>query len=380
MATSTQDGAHTFLDDPDGLLARRIAERAPVLDPRSRAHLDAELTAIREAEAAPALLLADEATRLARDNGIRVGPGRGSQVGSLVSYLLGVTAVDPVEHGLQLERFYSPHKARGLGLAMDVQASRLAEFIGRFDRRFGPFAIAGERMVEHRFGDDDYVMHSWTLDLGSKHTAEFWLAGLDVLDRLEGPFRSVPMNEPFPTELTDAEWSKVFQCEDEAFRELLINAEPRVLGEFLALLCLFRFGPISAGLLDAYLDAMDQDRPTPGGTPWEAILAETYAIPVYQEQVARLCAEHAGLTLAEGEQMRRALASRKAERIDVARSTFESGALRAGVLTEAQIGPAFSFLEAYTPHMFNKSHGVAYALLTLADARRVAAKRGPRGV
>ncbi len=103
-----------------------------------RARLEMELTALASKRFAPYILLVGDIYKFAREQGIYVGPGRGSGAGSLVNYLTGITSVDPIEHELLFERFISPVRNDMPDVDMDFEDARRHEVIAYIKGRYGP--------------------------------------------------------------------------------------------------------------------------------------------------------------------------------------------------------------------------------------------------
>lgn len=132
--------------DVDSYLAevchRRLAERYDVVTSEMRARLDYELSVIKKTGFAAYFLLLDDIIGFARREGIMVGPGRGSAVGSLASYCLGITNVDPLALDLLFERFLNPDRLSMPDIDTDFADDRRDEVIRYITRRFGADRVA----------------------------------------------------------------------------------------------------------------------------------------------------------------------------------------------------------------------------------------------
>ena len=119
--------------------------------PRYRRRLEHELDVICSKGFASYFLILYDMLRWARENGIPVGPGRGSAAGSLVSYLLGITRVDPIENGLLFERFLNPERTSLPDIDVDVDAERRSEVLAYLQSRYGTSRVAqvGNYGTEH---------------------------------------------------------------------------------------------------------------------------------------------------------------------------------------------------------------------------------------
>lgn len=136
-----------------GLSARDVPRRAERLADREGIEFDAamriytdrvkrELRVLREAGFAPYFLVIHDMYRWAKEQGIARGPGRGSAAGSLVSYLIGITDVDPIEHRLMFERFIAPGRINWPDIDCDFQDDRRAEILGYLRQRYGEDRVA----------------------------------------------------------------------------------------------------------------------------------------------------------------------------------------------------------------------------------------------
>lgn len=122
---------------------RRVSHRETGFTEREYlARLKHELTVIRDMEFAPYFLIIHEMLNWARSNDIMVGPGRGSAAGSLVCYLLGITAIDPLEHGLLFERFLTPGRADWPDVDCDVERDRRGEVFDHLVDLYGEGQVA----------------------------------------------------------------------------------------------------------------------------------------------------------------------------------------------------------------------------------------------
>jgi len=119
-------------------LSRRYAHITPEIEER----LQYELGLIRKTGFAPFFLIARDIVHFAQSRGIRVGPGRGSAAGSLVSYALGITNIDPLKHGLVFERFLNPERVTPPDFDIDFDADRRDEVINYIIERYGKDRVA----------------------------------------------------------------------------------------------------------------------------------------------------------------------------------------------------------------------------------------------
>jgi DNA polymerase-3 subunit alpha len=124
------------------LCLERLPRRYPSAGDDIRARLELELDIIRQRQLAPLILISWDAVHFARQNAILVGPGRGSAVGSVVLYVLGVTNIDPIEHGLPFERWMNLERLSMPDIDSDFEDSRRDEVIRHIIERYGAERVA----------------------------------------------------------------------------------------------------------------------------------------------------------------------------------------------------------------------------------------------
>ncbi|HSD17859.1 MAG TPA: DNA polymerase III subunit alpha [Thermomonas sp.] len=160
----------------------------------------------------------------------------------------------------------------------------------------------------------------------------------------------------------------VFQFESRGMRELLKRAKPDTFEDIIALAALFRPGPLGSGMDKQWCDRKhgieDVSFPHPALEP---VLAPTYGVIVYQEQVMQIAQVLAGYSLGGADLLRRAMGKKKPEEMAKERAKFETGAAERGVdpRTATQI---FDLMEKFAEYGFNKSHSAAYALVAYQTA------------
>jgi DNA polymerase-3 subunit alpha len=158
----------------------------------------------------------------------------------------------------------------------------------------------------------------------------------------------------------------VFQLESRGMKDLIRRLQPDRFGDIVALVALFRPGPLQSGMVD---DFIARKHDTSGATidylhpDLKPVLAATYGVILYQEQVMQIAQILAGYTLGGADLLRRAMGKKKAEEMAKQRSVFVSGSVARGV-REAQATHIFDLMEKFAGYGFNKSHSAAYALLS----------------
>ncbi len=165
-----------------------------------------------------------------------------------------------------------------------------------------------------------------------------------------------------------AQTTAVFQLESRGMRELIKRLKPDSFEDLIALVALYRPGPLQSGMVDDFIDRKHGRAVVRYPHPaLEQVLKPTYGVILYQEQVMQIAQVLAGYTLGAADLLRRAMGKKKAEEMAQQRSYFVSGAQAQGVEAElaAQI---FDLMEKFAGYGFNKSHSVAYALVAYQTA------------
>jgi DNA polymerase-3 subunit alpha len=160
----------------------------------------------------------------------------------------------------------------------------------------------------------------------------------------------------------------VFQFESRGMRELLKRAKPDRFEDIIALAALFRPGPLGSGMDRDWVDRKHGNAAVTYPHPsLEPVLAPTYGVIVYQEQVMQIAQVLAGYSLGGADLLRRAMGKKKPEEMAKERTKFESGAAANGV--EAHLASSiFDLMEKFAEYGFNKSHSAAYALVAYQTA------------
>ncbi len=160
----------------------------------------------------------------------------------------------------------------------------------------------------------------------------------------------------------------VFQFESEGIGEVLRKLQPDKFEDLIAVNALYRPGPLGSGMVDDFIDRRHGRKPTTYAFPQlEPILAETYGVIVYQEQVMKIASAIGGYTLGGADLLRRAMGKKKAEEMAKHRAIFTDGAQKGGFDTK-KAGEVFDLMEYFAGYGFNKSHSAAYALIAYHTA------------
>ncbi len=197
----------------------------------------------------------------------------------------------------------------------------------------------------------------------------------DVLRRVESSrgerpdFRKISWADPKTYELLrSGDTSGVFQLESSGMRDLVIRLAPERFQDLVALLALYRPGPLKSGMVDDFIKRKQGKVPISYEVPeLKPILEETYGVIVYQEQVMRVATSLAGFSLAQADILRRAMGKKNAEEMAKQKQNFIEGAQKnkiAGKKSEK----LFDLMAKFAEYGFNKSHSAAYALVAFQTA------------
>ena len=466
-------------------LAHIFRNQAPEILLQSRTvydeRLQIELDVINPMGFAGYFLIVADFIRWARENGVPVGPGRGSGAGSLVAYALGITDLDPLQYELLFERFLNPERVsmpdfdidfcmEGRDRVIDYVAEKYGRLsvsqiitfgtmaakavirdVGRvLGHPYGfvdklakliPFeigmtltkALAQEAELKRRFNDEEEVRDLFELALklegltrnAGKHAGgvviapsqltdftaiyceqgstqlvsqldkddveaaglvKFDFLGLRTLTIIDWALKIVNRqkqqnNDPLidiafiPTDdkktfdlLKACQTTAVFQLESRGMKELIQRLQPDCFEEIIALVALFRPGPLQSGMVDDFIHRKHGEATVEYPHPdLEPILKPTYGVILYQEQVMQIAQVLASYTLGSADLLRRAMGKKKPEEMAKQREIFTEGATARGVDQEVATH-IFDLMEKFAGYGFNKSHSAAYALLAYQTA------------
>jgi DNA polymerase-3 subunit alpha len=178
-------------------------------------------------------------------------------------------------------------------------------------------------------------------------------------------FLKLPLDDPKVYELLKKGLtSGVFQLESSGMKNLLKRLEPDSFDDIVAVLALYRPGPLKSGLVDSYINRKHGREPIEYPFPeLEPILKETYGVWVYQEQIMKASQILAGFTPGEADTLRKAIGKKKKEVMQEMREKFIKGAVERGY-PEKKIVELWEDIEKFASYSFNKSHSVAYGYLS----------------
>ncbi|MDX1304051.1 DNA polymerase III subunit alpha [Photobacterium sp.] len=169
--------------------------------------------------------------------------------------------------------------------------------------------------------------------------------------------------------LQRSESTAVFQLESRGMKDLIKRLQPDCFEDMIALVALFRPGPLQSGMVDNFIDRKHgREAVSYPDEKWQheslkEILEPTYGIILYQEQVMQIAQVLAGYTLGGADMLRRAMGKKKPEEMAKQRAIFEEGAIKNGVDGELSM-KIFDLVEKFAGYGFNKSHSAAYALVS----------------
>ncbi|MEW6996516.1 DNA polymerase III subunit alpha [Colwelliaceae bacterium BS250] len=180
----------------------------------------------------------------------------------------------------------------------------------------------------------------------------------------------IPLDDKKSFELLlRAETTAVFQLESSGMKSLIKKLKPDSFEDMIALVALFRPGPLQSGMVDNFIDRkLGREAISYPDETWQhldlkPILEPTYGIILYQEQVMQIAQVLAGYSLGGADMLRRAMGKKKPEEMAKQRDGFEQGAINRGVDGELAM-KIFDLVEKFAGYGFNKSHSAAYALVS----------------
>ncbi|MDL2279872.1 DNA polymerase III subunit alpha [Desulfovibrio sp. OttesenSCG-928-G11] len=180
---------------------------------------------------------------------------------------------------------------------------------------------------------------------------------------------ALPLDDPATYRLyANGDTDGIFQVESSGMRGYLRQLKPTVFEDIIAMLALYRPGPLKSGMVTDFIrrkhGRLEVTYPL---KELEECLKDTHGVIVYQEQVMQISQIVAGYTLGEADILRRAMGKKNAEAMAAERSKFVNGALERGV-PEAKAVEIFDLMESFAEYGFNKSHSAAYALISYHTA------------
>ncbi len=231
-------------------------------------------------------------------------------------------------------------------------------------------------------GPKDEIMTQFTMDrIEQLGLIKFDFLGLKTLTVIKNALNLIKATEGIPLNidtisLTDSETFRlvsegrttgVFQLESSGMKEILRKLKPGLFEDLIAMVALYRPGPLGSGMVDNFVDGKHGKGINYMLPQLEPILKETYGVILYQEQVMKIAQVLANYTMGEADELRKAVGKKKPEVLAKHKSRFISGS------TENKIDPKkaeilFNLIEKFGGYGFNKSHSAAYALIAYQTA------------
>ncbi len=178
----------------------------------------------------------------------------------------------------------------------------------------------------------------------------------------------IPRDDPATYQLLqNSATTAVFQLESRGMKELIRKLQPDCFDDIIALVALFRPGPLESGMVDDYIRVKHGAKAEYAHPMLEPILKSTNGVILYQEQVMQIARELAGYTLGGADLLRRAMGKKKPEEMAKQRAIFTEGAIANGI-DEKIATYIFDLMEKFAGYGFNKSHSAAYALVAYQTA------------
>ncbi len=205
------------------------------------------------------------------------------------------------------------------------------------------------------------IIH-WALEMINTRRDKTGLPPIDITTIALNDKKSFDM-------LQRAETTAVFQLESRGMRDLIKRLKPDCFEDMIALVALFRPGPLQSGMVDNFIDRKHgREALSYPDTQWQheslkPVLQPTYGIILYQEQVMQIAQTLAGYSPGDADLLRRAMGKKKPEEMAQQRSVFEEGAKKRGIDGELAV-KIFDLVEKFAGYGFNKSHSAAYALVS----------------
>jgi len=330
------------------------------------------------------------AKAVVRDCGRVLGHGYGfvDSIAKLIPPTLGMTLEQALKEEPQLRKRYEEEEdTRGiLDLAMSLEG--LTRNAGK---HAGGVVIAPTRLTDFaplfcESGGGGIVTQFDKDDVESIGLVKFDFLGLRTLTIIDWTLKTInqqrresgqdpieldklPMNDPASFALLQScRTTAVFQLESRGMKDLIRRLVPDSFAEIVALVALFRPGPLESGMVGDYIDRKHgRSRVVYLHPKLELILQPTYGVILYQEQVMQIAQELAGYSLGKADLLRRAMGKKKPAEMAQQRLIFVEGAVARGV-EEDCANIIFDQMETFAGYGFNKSHSAAYALIAYQTA------------
>ena len=309
------------------------------------------------------------------------------KIAKLIPFEIGMTLQKALQEPALKERYEQEEEVKGL-IDLALKLEGLTRNVGK---HAGGVVIAPSNITDFtpiycEAGGESLVTQFDKDDVESIGLIKFDFLGLRTLTvidwavknaNVQRASRNLPPIQIDKIPLNDLETFKllkrcsttaVFQLESRGMKELIGRLQPDAFEEIIALVALFRPGPLQSGMVDDFINRKHGRASVEYPHPEiEHILKPTYGVILYQEQVMQIAQVLAGYTLGSADLLRRAMGKKKPEEMAQQRAIFTDGAVARGVL-ETQATYIFDLMEKFAGYGFNKSHSAAYALVSYQTA------------
>jgi len=330
------------------------------------------------------------AKAVVRDCGRVLGHGYGfvDSIAKLVPLSLGITLPEALKEEPQLKQRYDDEEDTRALIDLAMSLEGIKRNAGKHAggvviaptplTDFTPlFCEAGGGSIVTQFDKDDVetigLVKFDFLGLRTLTIIDWALKTINALRTGKGEepivLEKLPMNDPAAFKLLQAcQTTAVFQLESRGMKDLIRKLVPDSFDEIVALVALFRPGPLESGMVDTYIECKHGRTAVRYPHPaLEQILKPTYGVILYQEQVMQIAQELAGYTLGAADILRRAMGKKKPAEMAKQRIIFVEGSMERGV-DEDVANLIFDQMETFAGYGFNKSHSAAYALIAYQTA------------
>ncbi|MDD4570911.1 MAG: DNA polymerase III subunit alpha, partial [Clostridia bacterium] len=180
---------------------------------------------------------------------------------------------------------------------------------------------------------------------------------------------NIPMDDKATFDmLSNADTGGVFQLESEGMRSYLRRLQPERIEDIIAMVALYRPGPLESGMVGDYIDRKHGRQKVEYLHPMlESVLQETYGVMLYQEQVMQTASKLGGFSLGQADELRRAMGKKKADVLAKKRGQFLEGCAKNNIDAKTA-GDIFDLMEKFAGYGFNKSHSAAYGVVSYQTA------------
>jgi DNA polymerase-3 subunit alpha len=330
------------------------------------------------------------AKAVVRDCGRVLGDGYGfvDGIAKLVPMELGITLKKALEQEPELKKRYDEEEDTRALLDLAMSLEGVTRNAGKHAGGvvIAPSALTDFTPLFSEPGGGSVVTQFDKDDVETIGLVKFDFLGLRTLTIIDWALKSInqqlaeegkqpivledlPMDDSKTFELLqDCRTTAVFQLESSGMKDLIRKLQPDSFNEIIALVALFRPGPLESGMVGDYIDRKHGRSVVSYPHPdLEVILKPTYGVILYQEQVMQIAQVLAGYSLGDADILRRAMGKKKASEMAKQRLVFVDGASKRGV-TDELANYIFDQMETFAGYGFNKSHSAAYALIAYQTA------------